>query len=67
MSAPPSAPPHKLSSPHETLGLKEAIAIIVGIVIGAGIFKAPSLVATFTGSEGWMFAAWAAGGLISLI
>jgi hypothetical protein len=52
---------------HETLGLKEAVAIIVGIVIGAGIFKAPSLVATFAGSEGWMFAAWILGGLISMI
>lgn len=68
MSAPPSA---TVSSqgyrPHETLGLKEAIAIIVGIVIGAGIFKAPSLVATFSGSEAWMFAAWIAGGVVSLI
>jgi amino acid transporter len=68
MSNPPSAAPSPQSSrPHETLGLKEAIAIIVGIVIGAGIFKAPSLVAMFAGSEGWMFAAWIVGGLISLI
>ena len=68
MSAPSSATaPAQRSRPHETLGLKEAIAIIVGIVIGAGIFKAPSLVATFSGSEGWMFAAWIAGGLISLV
>ncbi|MFM8766418.1 MAG: APC family permease [Rubrivivax sp.] len=68
MSSPTSAAsPAGANRPHETLGLKEAIAIIVGIVIGAGIFKAPSLVATFSGSEGWMFAAWIAGGLISLI
>ena len=68
MSATPSAAPSpQVSRPHETLGLKEAIAIIVGIVIGAGIFKAPSLVAMFAGSEGWMFAAWIVGGLISLI
>jgi len=55
------------SRPHETLRLHEAIAIIVGIVIGAGIFKAPSLVASFAGSEVWMFGAWIAGGLVSLI
>ena len=55
------------AQPHETLDLKEAIAIIVGIVIGAGIFKAPSLVASFTGSEAWMFGVWIAGGVISLI
>ncbi|MET4579067.1 APC family permease [Ottowia thiooxydans] len=55
------------SQPQPTLGLREAVAIIVGIVIGAGIFKAPSLVAQFTGSPGWMLAAWVAGGLISFI
>lgn len=55
------------STPQPTLGLKEAVAIIVGIVIGAGIFKAPQLVAMFAGSEFWMYAAWIAGGVISLI
>ncbi|MFA7667564.1 MAG: amino acid permease, partial [Burkholderiaceae bacterium] len=54
------------SDPQQTLSLRHAIAIIVGIVIGAGIFKAPSLVAQFTGSPGWMLAAWAAGALVSL-
>lgn len=54
-------------APQPVLGVREAVAIIVGIVIGAGIFKAPSLVAQFTGSPGWMLAAWALGGLVSLI
>ena len=49
------------------LGLHEAIAIIVGIVIGAGIFKAPALVAGMAGTPAWMFSAWALGGLVSLI
>jgi APA family basic amino acid/polyamine antiporter len=49
------------------LGLHEAVAIIVGIVIGAGIFKAPALVAGMAGSAAWMFGAWALGGLVSLI
>lgn len=53
--------------PLAVLGLHEAVAIIVGIVIGAGIFKAPALVAGMTGSAGWMFGAWALGGLVSLI
>ena len=53
--------------PQQTLSLRHAIAIIVGIVIGAGIFKAPSLVAQFTGSPEWMFAAWIGGALVSLI
>jgi basic amino acid/polyamine antiporter, APA family len=64
-----SAPAQASASaqPRATLNLTQAIAIIVGIVIGAGIFKAPSLVAANTGSVEWMFAAWIAGGVISLI
>jgi APA family basic amino acid/polyamine antiporter len=53
--------------PHAVLGLGHAVAIIVGIVIGAGIFKAPALVAQMTGSAPWMFGAWVLGGLVSLI
>jgi APA family basic amino acid/polyamine antiporter len=53
--------------PRATLGLRHAVALIVGIVIGAGIFKAPSLVAGMTGSAAWMFGAWALGGVISLV
>ena len=49
------------------LGLKEAVAIIVGIVIGAGIFKAPSLVAGDGGERGLDAHAWALGGVVSLI
>ena len=60
-------PASETTQPQQTLRLREAVAIIVGIVIGAGIFKAPSLVAQFTGSIGWMLAAWVAGGVISLI
>ena len=60
-------PGSETTQPQQTLRLREAVAIIVGIVIGAGIFKAPSLVAQFTGSIGWMLAAWVAGGVISLI
>ena len=55
------------TSPRRVLGLRHAIALIVGLVIGAGIFKAPSLVAANTGSAPWMFAAWALGGVISLV
>jgi APA family basic amino acid/polyamine antiporter len=41
--------------------------LIVGIVVGAGIFKAPAAVAAMTGSAGWMFLAWGLGGLLSLV
>lgn len=59
--------PAASGSPQPVIGLREAIALIVGIVIGAGIFKAPAMVAGMTGSPGWMFGAWLLGGLISLI
>ncbi len=53
--------------PAAVLGLREAITLIVGVVVGAGIFKAPSMVAEMAGSTAWMFGAWMLGGIISLI
>lgn len=52
--------------PRPLLGLRDAVALIVGVVVGAGIFKSPAMVAAMSGSAGWMFAAWVLGGLISL-
>ncbi|MBD0334725.1 MAG: amino acid permease [Cyanobacteria bacterium Co-bin13] len=49
------------------LHLPGAIALIVGIVIGAGIFETPSLVADNLGSARGVIAAWLLGGLISLL
>lgn len=54
-------------APQQVLGVREAVAIIVGIVIGAGIFKAPAMVAGMTGNASWMFAAWILGGIMSLV
>ncbi|MFM1988000.1 MAG: hypothetical protein RJA99_957 [Pseudomonadota bacterium] len=59
-------PSPQSGTPRETLGPREAIAIVVGIVIGAGIFKAPSLVAMNSPSAAWMLAAWVLGGAISI-
>jgi APA family basic amino acid/polyamine antiporter len=59
--------PTPKGAPRETLGPREAIAIVVGIVIGAGIFKAPSLVAMNSPSEAWMLGAWVLGGVVSII
>jgi amino acid transporter len=56
-----------MGAPRQTLGFLEAIAIVVGIVIGAGIFKAPSLVAMNSPSEAWLMTAWVLGGVISII
>jgi APA family basic amino acid/polyamine antiporter len=44
-----------------------AVALIVGIVIGAGIFKTPSLIAAISGDAGWALVLWLAGALISIV
>ncbi len=61
-----SGHPHASHHPQRKLGLGACVALIVGVVIGAGIFKAPAMVAGMTGSVEWMFLAWALGGAISL-
>jgi amino acid transporter len=49
------------------LGLWDAVAIIIGIVIGSTIFKSPQLIMNSV-SGPWMgLSAWALGGLLSLI
>jgi APA family basic amino acid/polyamine antiporter len=53
--------------PAKQLSVIDAVAIIVGIVIGAGIFRTPSLVAANTNSETMFLLAWVLGGLVSLI
>ncbi|BAS59291.1 MULTISPECIES: APC family permease [Leptolyngbya] len=53
--------------PKTTLNLFDAIALIVGIVIGAGIFETPALVAANTGTNSAALLAWIAGGVVSLI
>jgi APA family basic amino acid/polyamine antiporter len=55
------------AEPQAVIGIRAAVALIVGVVIGAGIFKAPSMVASMTGNAGWMFSAWVLGGVMSLI
>lgn len=47
------------------LGLTDASSIVAGVMIGAGIFLVPSLVAKNLPSPAWMLAAWAFAGLLS--
>jgi len=61
------APAPVAAQPAGVLGTLPVFMLIVGVVIGAGIFKAPSLVAGMTGSPEWMFGAWVLGGVVSLI
>lgn len=65
MGAPPSPTAH--SGPRASLRDRDAVGIIVGIVIGAGIYRTPALVADVTGDAGWTLAMWLAGAFISFI
>lgn len=56
-----------LAEPVPTLSLKDAVGMIVGIVVGAGIFRTPSLVAANVASETSALLLWVAGGAISLL
>jgi basic amino acid/polyamine antiporter, APA family len=55
------------SLPKPALAFIDAVALIVGIVIGAGIFETPALVAANAGSEIVVLLVWLLGGVMSLI
>lgn len=63
----PAQAAERLSAPRRTLRGRDVLAITVGIVIGAGIFRAPALVAGAAESEAVVLLAWAAGGVLSMI
>src|SRR5262245_34884512 len=49
------------------LGLWDAASILVGIIIGVGIFTAPATVFSYTSGPWAALAIWGLGGLISLV
>ncbi|MBD2532146.1 amino acid permease [Nostoc flagelliforme FACHB-838] len=57
----------KVAAPKPSLTLSDAVALIVGIVIGAGIFQTPALVASQAGSDIAVMFLWLMGGVISLV
>jgi amino acid transporter len=59
--------PAASATPRQTLSTWDGVAFLIGIVIGIGIFKTPSLVAGNVGSELAFLGAWLLGGLIMLI
>src|SRR5262245_24105122 len=63
----PDAPPAAGHPAKPHLGLFDAVAIIVGIVIGASIYKSPKFIMDNV-SDPWVgLAAWGLGGVLSLI
>ena len=55
------------AEPARVLSVGDAIMLTVGIVVGAGIFKSPSIVAGTAGSEAMLIAAWIIGGVVALL
>ena len=61
------ADPRQSGTPKQTLTLFDAVTMIVGLIVGAGIFGTPSIVAGAVESERLLFALWIAGGIFSII
>lgn len=53
--------------PVRSLTTRYVVVVTLAMVIGAGIFKSPALVAANAGSEGVVYLLWLMGGLISLM
>ena len=53
--------------PRPVLRVTDVMGLILGTVLGTGIFRTPSLVASNTGGEGAFFLAWGLGGTLSLV
>jgi amino acid transporter len=53
-------------APRRHLSGFDAVCIIVGIIVGAGIFGLPQLVAAASGSAAAMLGVWVAGGILCL-
>ena len=54
------------ASPERVVRPLDAVGLIVGIVIGAGIFRTPSIVAANAASTGMVYLAWISGGVLGL-
>ncbi|MBV9303061.1 MAG: amino acid permease [Acidobacteriaceae bacterium] len=62
------ASPYRVSGPslQRVLGLWSAVSIVVGTVIGSGVFLVPSTMIRYVGSPRNLFIVWIVAGLLSL-
>ncbi len=49
------------------LGLFDTINIVIGVIIGSGIFLVPTEIARAVHTPGWMLAVWVIGGALTLL
>ncbi len=55
------------AAPRRELTLFDSTCIIVGIIIGAGIYESTPAIAQCAAQPGWFFGVWVFGGILSLI
>ncbi len=55
------------AAPRTVLHTRDGVVLVVGLVLGAGIFRAPQLVAAGSSSGTMFLALWVVGGLVSLL
>ncbi len=65
-TAHPATKPANGDAPRPALSIFDAVMIIVGIVIGGGIYALPPAIAGLAGSFDWMLIAWAIGAALTL-
>ncbi len=59
--------PSQDAAPRPHVSEAYVVMLAVAMVVGAGIFKSPALVAENAGATEWLFLAWALGGVVSLV
>lgn len=64
-SVPAGDPPG--AQPQRILDVRHAMALCIGMVVGAGIFKTSPMVAQFLATPEQLYLAWALGGVLSFI
>jgi APA family basic amino acid/polyamine antiporter len=51
----------------KTLGFWDSVAIVIGSVVGTGIFRTPSEVCQYVNDPAWVLVAWVLGGVIAFL
>jgi basic amino acid/polyamine antiporter, APA family len=63
----PTDKPQESAAPRRELNLFDSTCIIVGIIIGAGIYESTPTIARCAAEPSWFLGVWIFGGLLSLI
>lgn len=56
-----------LTGLQKSLGYWDSIALVIGSVVGTGIFRTPSEICRYVSDPGWVLFAWVLGGVIAFL